>query len=365
MSRQQKDKSFLKYYIVISLAIHLGILILIPFDPAIVATKGFVETNGQFYDVELVQLKNEQTEVPTPGQTVSQEDEVVKPEAEIQPEQKPVEKPPIEEPKPEEKTQGIPGSEDKPIETEANIEKLPTEPQEEPNEDTTFEEQSQPLEEPQSQEQSQSTVVEPEKNLEPLPENEPVVEQQPSEPTEPEITPEEVVTNENSDEVIEIEQKPEPDIEPEPETQPIEPVSEEPASTEEESEITGTVPSTPVETGDPEPAEEPVEEKKPVLPTNALDTITQSMEPVYPKTAANEGVEGTVNLLVTVAATGEITFTEITRASGNLSLDTVALNTIKMGWKFKPYPFPYTVQVSVEFKSGDVNVTLGDLKFLE
>lgn len=358
MSRRPKDRSYLKYFLVISLAVHLGILFLVPFNPTSVAMKGLIETEGKFYDVEFVQIESEK--VTPVGQKEEGVPEIVKAEPEKKPEKRPVEKPPVDEPKPEEDTQGIKGSEEKPVKTEPNLEKVETVTKD-------------PLEQTQSKEVSEQPTknqLKPEQELKEADQGEEkseVVEEPSKIEVEPEKTQilegesvvqsEQILTNEKSEEVIEIEEKPA--------AESSEPIKAEPSEPLETTPQKDVVASTPEITGQPEDAPEPEKSKEPALPTEAGQMIAQSSRVFYPKAAANEGQEGTVHLLVSVEVTGEISHVGIIQSSTSSILDNNALNTIKLGWKFRAFSTPYTVQMEIEYKAGGTKVTMGELKFSE
>lgn len=99
------------------------------------------------------------------------------------------------------------------------------------------------------------------------------------------------------------------------------------------------------------------------LPTDPNDCVVQYLQPVYPKAALCDGVKGTVTLLVSVNTNGEIGDIIISQSSNDSILDTNALSTIELGWKFKPYPYNYTVSINIEYKSGNSKVTLNELVF--
>lgn len=119
----------------------------------------------------------------------------------------------------------------------------------------------------------------------------------------------------------------------------------------------------PTEGGQPAPGQVAVEEKKPNLPTNPGDTLGQMVTPVYPKNAANEKIEGVVELVVNVEETGKIKDVKVIHSSGDKRLDDVSINTVKRGWSFKEMLKPYTITLKVTFKSSDVEVGLETIKF--
>lgn len=81
--------------------------------------------------------------------------------------------------------------------------------------------------------------------------------------------------------------------------------------------------------------------------------------PVYPKNAANEGVEGTVELVVWVNAKGETWRVDLAKSSGDARLDMVAQKTVINEWRFKPQSKDYRMVLLVEFKGGEPQVKYG------
>jgi protein TonB len=124
----------------------------------------------------------------------------------------------------------------------------------------------------------------------------------------------------------------------------------------------GTTKAGAKEAGQPAPGK-PAEEKKPALPTNPEQVIAKYVNPVYPKNAANEKVEGIVHLVVRVEASGKVKEVKVSKSSGDSRLDNVALNTVQRGWSFHEYPYPYTLEVDVVYKASNVSIEYGDLHF--
>lgn len=81
--------------------------------------------------------------------------------------------------------------------------------------------------------------------------------------------------------------------------------------------------------------------------------------PVYPKNAANEGVEGTVELVVWVTAQGEAVRVDLAKSSGDSRLDLIAQRTVAQSWRFKPEAKDYRLVLRVEFKGGETQVIYG------
>ena len=77
---------------------------------------------------------------------------------------------------------------------------------------------------------------------------------------------------------------------------------------------------------------------------------------VYPVDVLENGVNGTVVLIVDVAVDGSVSATKVDRSAGDERLDAAALEAVGQ-WKFKPLvkdgrPVPGKVRVPVEFRSG-------------
>lgn len=86
------------------------------------------------------------------------------------------------------------------------------------------------------------------------------------------------------------------------------------------------VPATPVPTPVPTPTPTP----KPVCANpNADATTTQAVEPDYPDIARQQGAVGTVQVKVSLDATGHVLGADINKSSGNASLDQSALKAAR------------------------------------
>lgn len=89
----------------------------------------------------------------------------------------------------------------------------------------------------------------------------------------------------------------------------------------------------------------------PPQPDMSAAVVVASSGPLYPKNAANEGIEGRVVLAVRVDASGRVTDVAIEQSSGSATLDTVARRWVQDRWRFKPSATgrPYQVSVAFEF----------------
>lgn len=102
--------------------------------------------------------------------------------------------------------------------------------------------------------------------------------------------------------------------------------------------------------------EDRLKEKKtlPSIQKKAMPIYRQNKQPPYPLMAKRRGYEGEVLLGVLVAAGGVVAEIKIKHSSGHLSLDRVALKTVK-GWSFTPAteggrPVAMWVDVPIEFQ---------------
>jgi periplasmic protein TonB len=80
--------------------------------------------------------------------------------------------------------------------------------------------------------------------------------------------------------------------------------------------------------------------------------LVKAVQPVYPPTALAMRVEGSVQLMATIAKTGSIS--EVKAVSGDKELARAALDAVKQ-WKYKPYllngePVEIQTQITVNFK---------------
>jgi protein TonB len=69
---------------------------------------------------------------------------------------------------------------------------------------------------------------------------------------------------------------------------------------------------------------------------NGKASYLENPEPPYPEAARDAQIEGRVELMVSVNATGIVTNVRLVRTSGEPSLDQSALQTVRTRWKFRP-----------------------------
>jgi protein TonB len=80
--------------------------------------------------------------------------------------------------------------------------------------------------------------------------------------------------------------------------------------------------------------------------------LFKKVQPIYPRKALSIRVEGSVELLATVAKTGDITHVKV--LSGDAELAKAATEAVRQ-WKYKPYllngePVEIQTQVTINFK---------------
>jgi protein TonB len=80
--------------------------------------------------------------------------------------------------------------------------------------------------------------------------------------------------------------------------------------------------------------------------------LLKKVQPIYPRTALTMRIEGSVELLATIAKTGEISHVKV--LSGDSQLTKAATDAVRQ-WKYKPYllngqPVEIQTQVTINFK---------------
>ncbi|MGQ9778285.1 MAG: energy transducer TonB [Bacillota bacterium] len=73
----------------------------------------------------------------------------------------------------------------------------------------------------------------------------------------------------------------------------------------------------------------------------------------YPKSAQNEGVEGTVRLTVLLSPTGRPQ-AELVASSGDRRLDSYALRAVAEAWRYDRPPVPVRLEIELVFAHGEV-----------
>lgn len=94
--------------------------------------------------------------------------------------------------------------------------------------------------------------------------------------------------------------------------------------------------------------------RKPAAPSEQAATLLQQPKPTYPRDAARAGIEGTVMILASVDANGDVTDVKIDKRSGSVILDHAAMTEVR-NWHFQPATrdgktVTSVVQVPVQYK---------------
>ncbi|WP_408956074.1 energy transducer TonB [Natroniella sp. ANB-PHB2] len=120
---------------------------------------------------------------------------------------------------------------------------------------------------------------------------------------------------------------------------------------------------------DEEIEDEEIEDEEAAPPPVARDFIATKITPSYPKDAANLAQEGTVRLLVTVKSNGEVKDVEILESAENSQFNNVAELTVERGWQFKQAESDYQIELNVDFnyidQQSNVELEFIDLFFVE
>jgi protein TonB len=82
--------------------------------------------------------------------------------------------------------------------------------------------------------------------------------------------------------------------------------------------------------------------------------ITRQSKPAYPPDAKDDGVEGTVVLLLTIDRSGDVSRVKMENGSGDKRLDKAAEQTVRQ-WAYSPSlrdgePVEATIRVRVQFR---------------
>jgi protein TonB len=95
-----------------------------------------------------------------------------------------------------------------------------------------------------------------------------------------------------------------------------------------------------------------LQQQAPPIETNPV--IVSSCSPEYPQFERNEGIQGTVILLVVVGRNGAVQKVIVKKSSGNFDLDYAAIDSVKSCWKFAPgtqngIPVKATLSIPIRF----------------
>jgi len=121
----------------------------------------------------------------------------------------------------------------------------------------------------------------------------------------------------------------------------------------------------------PNPSEEEQEEEEaPPPPPTSGELIAKSITPQYPKDLVGENEKGTVKFVVNIDKTGELLSLTMTDSSGIEQIDKTSRLAIERGWEFKSYNMPYSIPIVVDFKINEagnpvIDLNLGEVDFKE
>ncbi len=102
---------------------------------------------------------------------------------------------------------------------------------------------------------------------------------------------------------------------------------------------------------------------EPELPGEPSLMVLQRVTPVYPKDAANEGIEGKVEFYINVSESGHIDNIVKLTSSGDQRIDNVAERTVLHGWQFLEMPKAYTIHLEIIFSVQQVYLNFVDIFF--
>jgi protein TonB len=96
--------------------------------------------------------------------------------------------------------------------------------------------------------------------------------------------------------------------------------------------VTTSVPRPPAPP--PPPAAPPAPPAPP--PTKLVQIMRTHTKPAYPTISQRLGEQGTVEMVVTINTTGDVTACEVTKTSGSKRLDDAGCEHVKSRWKWEP-----------------------------
>ncbi len=315
-----KGSSNLKGFIVLSIIFHLGFLFLMP-GSIFQSQVDMAEPPDplEFFMVDYFPVQEEPPEEPVETEPAPEPEPVLEPEPEVEDIEEELEDPPLEEPEEEM------GAEEVEQEIEEQLEEPPLEEMEE---------------ELISEEETDETVVAEEMLDEEI--DVPPLEEDISIALEIEEDP--IMASDLSDEFVYLDSIMPPSSEDLEEA--LKPEDPEEELVEEERE-----------------PEEPKEPQLPQDPAEAL--LEESQEPVMPKDVANEGVEGTVELMLLIGSDGSLQEIEFLEVSGDERIDNHARRTIAEMWYFTEQPRDYYIHLIIEYKLPEPKPHFVDIFFAE
>lgn len=80
----------------------------------------------------------------------------------------------------------------------------------------------------------------------------------------------------------------------------------------------------------------PPPKPKPLIPDRKNPGVVSRCIPTYPEMERDQGIEGTVGILVVVGRGGQAVEARVAQSSGNPNLDNAALENVRQCWKFSP-----------------------------
>ncbi len=80
----------------------------------------------------------------------------------------------------------------------------------------------------------------------------------------------------------------------------------------------------------------PISHPRLVLPDRKDPAVLARCQPPYPDSERDQGIEGTVVLVVTVGKRGEVLGVQVAQSSGNSALDEAAVQNVRQCWRFAP-----------------------------
>lgn len=86
----------------------------------------------------------------------------------------------------------------------------------------------------------------------------------------------------------------------------------------------------------PPPANPAPPAPPPPAPTKLTQIMRTHTKPVYPTISQRLGEQGTVEMMVTINTTGDVTACEVTKTSGSKRLDDAGCDHVKSRWKWEP-----------------------------
>ncbi len=328
------DKNNLFLYIGISVILHLFILYFLPIG----FLQGNARSEGELNDYGYVQLVNYQ---PSPVQ-------VDEPEEEAEVDQT------------EDEIQDIEDDE-KEVETEDIIEE-PEEIEEEQVVEENIEEEIEEEAIEEEREIVEELTEEPQENIEEeidevVENTEEIIEQAEEEAAEDNVDDgvqeeENIMSSEESESEIEVEQE-------EQNTQESADEEQEQQQSSESSE----------ESSEQSVQEEEENTPPPPPPPTSGDLINLVVTPAFPKDLVGTRSEGKVRLIAEISRQGNVDNITIQESSGFESMDRVALITVERGWTFKEYQQPYRIPVLVNYyfdesDNTQVDIELGEVEFI-